>query len=162
MRNPLLILLAVLALATTGYSQVITNLPTVGLSMEQIGLSTSPLMRGTESFANSTMIDVSFRESFFVRGEILIGATDQAMQGVSVGGGLYRSWDKARAWGVMMARRNYLDDRWEGVAGIGAAWQPITQETSPLNNFSLFAESRIVLSRTHQGTETLAGVRYSF
>lgn len=145
---------------------IITNLLSASLADETIGIATGPVMHGASTFDNALLVDYSFskKTSLFLRAEIQNGTSSDVVNSLGVGGGFYKSWSAARGYGFLMGRRNWNTRNWEGVGGLGVAYTPVQTSGSTLAKFSLFAEERLVISRNNKqpGTETVAGIRYSF
>lgn len=146
-------------------SNILNNLPTVPIAQEKIGVSVGTLMHGNSTFSSATLIDYTIAKNFFVRGEVDAGNSSTGIEAAGIGGGICKTFSTARIWGVMEGRRNFTPGRWEGLAGIGAAWTPASGSTNILSNFSVGVEQRIVVATGQKGipsTETFPFIRYSF
>lgn len=158
---------------TTGFTplppvspmEILANIPQVPLANETVGVSQGTLMRGDSTFASATLVDYTFKTNFFARAEIDAGPSSAGIEGIGLGGGLCKSWNYARMWGVMEGRRDFTPGKWDGIAGIGVAYTPSTNGV--FANFSIMGEQRIVIEagvkqHVEPNTETVAGIRYSF
>lgn len=128
--------------------QILANLPTTPLASETLGVSEGMGMRDDSTFISVTFIDYSFASKFFARAEVDAGTGGGGIQGVGLGGGIYKTWTAARVWGDLGGRRDFASspggEKWDGIAGVGVAYTPSTNGI--FANFSTFAEQRIVLS----------------
>jgi hypothetical protein len=161
-----LILITILALplfvAAQPITPGITNIPTVNLGAEKIGLSEAIISDGEES-RMGTIVDYNLNKTFFLRGECQIHNGSELFRSMSLGAGLYKSWDYARVYAFAMGSRNFDANAWEGNLGIGMAYTPFHEGIA--ERFSLFTEGRVTTdfsSRTQPQRILAVGIRYSF
>jgi|SRR5581483_6503382 len=146
---------------------LLTNVPTVALGDETIGVSTGPVLHGAAEGAvdNALMIDYTFQKSFFLRAEVQSSATaGSVVDSLGLGAGVCKTWASARVYGFLEGRRNWSRNQWEGVPGLGAAWAPAQTAGSMLSRFSLGLELRLAVNdlRKAPGVETVPTIHYSF
>lgn len=157
------LIIAILFAATTVFAQpVLTNLPTVTLGSEKMAIAEGILTEGSTTRA-TTLFDYNVTDAFFLRGESQLQTGSELFHSLSLGGGLYRSWEHARVYGFILGGRNFETDGWEIGAGFGAAYTPF--QNGIAERFSVFSEFRVVTdfqARTDPSRIVCAGVRYSF
>lgn len=169
MKNKLITIIGLAAFVLAGVSQaqpaspgdVLSNIPTVPLATEKIGISIGALMDGGSTFKNAEIVDYTFAKGIFARGELEAASSSSVISSAGIGAGVSHSWDKARLYGFLEGRRNWDIAKWEGIGGVGVAYTPMTNGI--LAKISTVVEQRIKVTSAHAPpTETFIGLRWSF
>jgi hypothetical protein len=148
------------ALAAPPLLAILTNLPATSLGNERLSVCAGTVMRGTTSFENSLSARCVVRTNFAFAAEIQDGPSSSVVDSFGLQVQVRKAWNAAEVYALMGGRRNWPLRKWEGVAGLGASWQPMPQST----RIAVFAEQRIIAGAlgSQPQTETVAGIRCPF
>src|SRR5579859_3621559 len=105
-------------------ANALTNVATVPLAQETIGIQQSAVMQGASTFESSTLLDYTIKTNFFLRAEIISATAGSGVDAAAIGGGICKSWTATRIYGAMEGRYNWHNQNWEGTAGIGVDYTP--------------------------------------
>lgn len=154
---------------TTTIVNAFTNLPTVPLASESVGLTVGTVVEGTASTVKQIdIVDWSVSPNFFVGAQLINAAgAGSVLESAGLRVGVYKGWTTARAYGYLGGERDWSQDKWDGYVGLGLAYTPFGSQTnSLLQNFSATIEGQFVIDPKDLNSQppqrAIAGVRYSF
>lgn len=146
----------------------ITNLPTVPLANETVGVGIGTVIEGTgAAIKNIETVDFSVSPNFFVGAQLINAAgTGSVLESGGLRLGFQKPFSTAKFYGYIGGERDWSKNIWDGYGGIGLAYTPFGSQSNLLQNFSAAIEEQIVVNpsdlKSQPPQRSIVCVRYSF
>lgn len=144
-------------------TDVLNEVPASSLVNEQFSLTVGSVMQGAaESFESEVAVRYDVWKHLALSANIQSGKGSSSIDSAALYVQVRKAWDAAELYGFAGGRRNWRDNRFEAVAGVGGTYSPL--EGGILSKLKLVVEERVVGASVagRPFLETFTGVRYSF